>query len=243
VGPGLLLTPLAVSGTTQYIDEWKPPSLRHIGFLCLLLLVAVAAVVWLRRGVRVPWTRLLLLGLGLAFALLYVRTIPIGAAIVAPLAATAAHQALGVRREPVARREVALTAGLTAAGLLVAGLAAPSQAAQADWGPSGLDPAIAALPKGTVLCNDYGIGGWLIWRHPNVRPAIDGRTEVYSLDHVRSYMDFHQAVPGWQKYLEQTGCSWALVPTDQPAFAALEGQAHWTVSARHDRWALLEAPR
>jgi hypothetical protein len=142
----------------------------------------------------------------------------------------------------VARREVALTLGLTASALAVAGFLAPSRGALPEWGPNDLDRQIAALPSGTVLCNDYGSGGWLIWKHPNVRPAIDGRTEVYAVSHVEAYMTFQSAAPGWDAYLERTGCRWALVPSDLPVAEALVRQAHWTVAARGATYSLLRSP-
>jgi hypothetical protein len=138
---------------------------------------------------------------------------------------------------------VAFTVGLTALGLVVAGLLAPARGAQPAWGPNDLDSQIAALPAGTVLCNDYGSGGWLIWKHPNVRPAIDGRTEVYPVAHVESYMTFQSAAPGWGAYVKDTGCRWALVPSDLPVAEALVEQTHWTVAARASSYVLLRSPR
>jgi hypothetical protein len=93
-----------------------------------------------------------------------------------------------------------------------------------------------------VLCNDYGSGGWLIWKHPNVRPAIDGRTEIYPVQHVESYMTFQGGATGWDDYVDQTGCRWALVPTDLPVAEALVRQTFWTVAARGSTYLLLKAP-
>ena len=85
------------------------------------------------------------------------------------------QRVIGTPAEPVQRREVALTVALTSVALVLAALLLPSRAAQPTWGANDLDRSLAALPDGTVLCNDYGSGGWLIWKHPNeLRPAIDG---------------------------------------------------------------------
>jgi hypothetical protein len=242
VGPELLAAPFAVRGYAQFISEWRSPSLTDLGFVGFLLLAGVTVLIWVRSSRRPSWTEILLLGLGTGFALLYVRTIAVGAAIVAPIAAMALQGLLHTKPEPVRRREVSLTLGLTTVALVVAAFVAPSRAAHPAWGPNDLDTRIAALPEGTVLCNDYGSGGWLIWKHPNVRPAIDGRTEVYTIEHMQSYMDFQRAVPGWQKYLTQTGCRWALVPADLPVAEALTAQARWTVAARGASHLLLNAP-
>ncbi|NUR82120.1 MAG: hypothetical protein HOQ21_17035 [Dermatophilaceae bacterium] len=242
VGPGLLLAPLAVGETTHFVDEWRAPSLTDVYFVAFLVLAVATLLTWSRERRRTPVTEILLVGLAIGFSLLSVRTIAVGAAIIAPMAAMAIARVARLPREPIARREVVLTLGLAAAGLAVAGLLAPSRAAQPGWGPNDLDRQIAALPAGTVLCNDYGSGGWLIWKHPNVRPAIDGRIEVYAVEHVEAYMTFQSAATGWDDYLDQTGCRWALVPKDLPVAEALVRQTFWTVAARGSTYLLLKSP-
>ena len=243
VGPELLASPFSVREYAKFVTEWRSPALTDIAFVAFLVIAAATLLIWSRERRRTSWTEILLVGLAIGFSLLYVRTIAVGAAIVAPMAAMAIARVVSLRREPIQRREVALTVGLTVLGLAVAGLLAPSRGAQPAWGPNDLDRQIAALPTGTVLCNDYGSGGWLIWKHPNVRPAIDGRTEVYSLEHVESYMTFQSAAPGWDDYLEATRCRWALVPSDLPVAEALVEQARWTVAARGSSHVLLRSPR
>ncbi|MER7071489.1 hypothetical protein [Terrabacter sp. NPDC000476] len=242
VGPELLAAPSSVREYAQYVTEWRPPSLSDIGFVAFLALAGVTVLVWSRARLRVPWTELALAALAIGLALLYVRTVAVGAAVLAPVVAPSLARAAGLPREPLRRREVALTLTLAAVGLVVSGALAPARAAQPQWGPNDLDRPIAALPAGTVVCNDYGSGGWLIWKHPNVRPAIDGRTEIYSLAHVESYMAFHRAEPGWTAYLSRTGCRWALVPADLPVAEALVAQTRWTVAARGSSHLLLRAP-
>jgi hypothetical protein len=190
----------------------------------------------------VPWTDVLLLVLGTGLALLYARTVAVGAAVVAPVAAVTLQGLLPTAPEPVERREVGFTVGLASLGLVVAAVVVAVRAVLPAWGATGLDPAIARLPAGTVVCNDYGIGGWLIWRHPNVRPAIDGRIEVYSLSHVREYVAFSSATPGWTAYLTHTGCRWALVSASSATSEALQKQAGWRVADRDSEFVLLQAP-
>lgn len=241
VGPELLVAPFTVREYAKFVTEWRSPSLTDAAFIAFLVVAALTLLIWSRERRRTPWTEILLVGLAIGFALLYVRTIAVGGAIIAPMAAMAIARVVRLPREPIARREVALTLGLSAAALAVAGLLAPSRGAQPAWGPNDLDRPIAALPAGTVLCNDYGSGGWLIWKHPNVRPAIDGRTEIYAVKHVEAYMTFQNAAPGWDAYLQRTGCRWALVPSDLPVAEALVRQAHWTVAARGSTYLLLRS--
>ena len=241
-GPELLLSPFAVNETTQYIEEWMPPSLHQPGFLAFLALAGTVVLVWARSRYRARWTDILLVGLAIGLALLYSRTVAVGAAVIAPVAAVTIQGLLPPDREPVTRREVGLTVGLTALGLLVAALVLPSRAAVPTWGANDLDTPLGALPQGTVVCNDYGAGGWLIWRHPNVRPTIDGRVEVYATGHVKEHIDFERAAPGWQDYVRRTGCTYALLTKGQPVVEALTQQATWTVVQRGSEYVLLRAP-
>ncbi|MEW1953950.1 hypothetical protein [Terrabacter sp. NPDC080008] len=242
-GPSLLLSPFAVNETTQFIEEWMPPSVRQPGFLGFLVLAAAVVLIWARSRRPVRWTEVLLVGLAIGLALLYARTVAVGAAVIAPVAAATIQTLLPAEREPAARRETVLTVGLTALGLVVAAVILPARAAVPTWGASDLDARLSALPAGTVVCNDYGVGGWLIWRHPNVRPTIDGRVEVYATGHVRQHIDFEHAAPGWQSYLARTHCSYALLGKDQPVVEALTAQVHWTVEQRGAQYVLLRAPR
>jgi hypothetical protein len=241
-GPELLLSPFAVNETTQFIQEWMAPSIKQPGFAFFVGIVGVVVLVWSRSRATVAWTDVLLLVLGTGLALLYARTVAVGAAVVAPVAAVTLQGLLPTRPEPLERREVGFTLGLTALGLVVAAVVVSVRAVVPGWGAAGLDPALSRLPAGTVVCNDYGMGGWLIWRHPNVRPAIDGRVEVYSLAHVREYVAFSAASPGWTAYLTHTGCRWALVSTSSAASEALQKQTGWRVAARDSEFVLLQAP-
>lgn len=241
-GPSLLLSPFAVNETTQYIEEWMPPSVRQPAFLAFLLLAGTIVLVWARRQHRARWTNILLVGLAIGLALLYSRTVAVGAAVIAPVAAATIQGLLPRDREPVTRREIGLTLGLTALGLLVAALVLPTRAAVPTWGANDLDVPLAALPQDTVVCNDYGVGGWLIWRHPNVRPTIDGRTEIYDAGHVTEHVDFERVAPGWQAYLRKTSCTYALLTEDQPVVEALVEQERWTVVQRGSEYILLRTP-
>jgi hypothetical protein len=241
-GPELLLSPFAVGGTTQFIEEWLPPSLKQPGFIFFLLLVAAVVLIWARARDRARWTEMLLVGLAIGLALLYSRTVAMGAAILAPVAAMTIQRLLPAEPEPRTRREVGLTIGLTTLGLVVAALLVPSRAATPTWGANDLDARLAALPQGTVVCNDYGVGGWLIWRHPDLRPTVDGRTEIYDPGYVSTHVDFERAAPGWQAYVTRNGCRFALLGRNQPVVEALVAQSRWTVVQRGAQYVLLRAP-
>lgn len=242
VGPVLLTAPLRVQGYAKYVNEWEPPSISDAYFVMFLGLVAVPVVHWARSGVRVSWTRVALLGLGLAFGLMYARTVAVGAAIVAPLAAEALSQALGRAREAVTGGERSVRITLVAVALVVSAMVSPARASTLAYVPSALDPELERLAAGTVVCNDYPLGGWLIWRHPHLRPTIDPRTEIYSPEHVESRLTFLLAEPGWQQFLVRTKCTYALLARETAAPEALVDRLGWLEIGSTDAHVLLRAP-
>ena len=238
-GPRLLLAPLEVGGYTKYVTEWAPPTLSDPQFLSFLVLVAIPVIIWARRERKTSWTYLLLLGVGLAVGLAYSRTVAVGAAITAPLAAQALQTVTDRPVEAVTRAErLLMAASVTLALTITAGLA-PSVASSPSGVPNALNAPLDALPDGTVLCNDYRVGGWLIWRHRDLHPTIDGRTEIYTPDHVRGFVAFYGAAPGWQRYVKESECSYALLASGAPGVEALKVQLAWQEVAAGDGYTLL----
>jgi MFS family permease len=241
VGPRLLASPFQVSEITHYINEWQPASVTNPILIGVLVLAAIPLLAGLRGRERMPWRTILLLGLGVALALLYSRTIAVGAAIVAPLAAHTMRNLLP--REPITRREGLLTGVLATGSLVVAGVIAAGTAGTPGLGPNDLDKVISALPTGTVVCNEQADGGWLIYKHPNVRVTMDTRVEIYSTDHIDGYLTFLRAAPGWQEYPQRLGCQYSLLDVKDPVVEALARQLGWSPVAKTVDRVLLRAPQ
>lgn len=241
-GPGLLLAPLEVGAYTKYVSEWAPPSLADFQFVVLLLLGAMPIVVWLRQGERVSWASVLTLGLGVGLGLMYARTISLSAVVIAPMAAAAVQQLVPQGIEPRAKTEWGIQFVSTIAALALAAGLAPSRAATPGRVPLALNTYLNAIPAGTVVCNEYVLGGWIIWAHPNLRPTIDGRTEIYSVSHVAAYVDFVRAAPGWESYVQRARCTYALLPEDAPVVEALTQRSAWSVVSTDSGRSLLRAP-
>ena len=231
VGPVLLMSPFQVSGVTAYITEWQPPSANDPAFLAALGLVVIVVVDAARhrggRGLHVFLLTVLAFGL----AVTYARTAGVAAAIMAPLTATALTR---LSRQPVrsiSHRENLVSAGFAVVALAVAAVMVPALAGRPGLGANALDAEIAALPSGTVVCNDWLDGGWLIWKHPNVQVTMDPRVELYSVEHIRSYSAFLNAGPGWESYLAANNCTAALVRIDSPIAGSLADLDGWHVVA------------
>ncbi|EWT03696.1 hypothetical protein N865_09505 [Intrasporangium oryzae NRRL B-24470] len=242
VGPVLLASPFQVGEITAYITEWQPVSATEPVFIAALLLVAVVLIHAAREAEGRRWHVFLLLLLALALAFTYARTVAIAGAVLAPLAAAALQQLTRQDRSPVTRREVGLSVCFGAGALALAAIIASTGLRSPGLGPNGLNAQLDALPSRTVVCNDWIDGGWLIWRHPQLRVTIDPRAEIYSVKHIRGYQSFAAAVPGWEDYVRDTGCRYALVSQTSATYEALTKQAKWRVAASADGSALLQAP-
>ena len=134
---------------------------------------------------RPSWTDLMLLGVGVAFTLDVRADDRLGAIILALLAARAAaarsSQSRSTRVRSSKRREVAVVG----VGLATRVPRRPVDCAGADVSEPAEVPLriqlvrSTALPAGTVVFNDYQLGGWMLWEHPTLDPVIDGRADVY----------------------------------------------------------------
>jgi hypothetical protein len=108
--------------------------------------------------------------------------------------------------------------------------------------PSDMSAQLSALPRGTVVLNEYELGGWLMWSHPRLEPVIDPRTEVYAVAYVQRYVDARGAVPGWQDFVADTGSRAAILDRRLPLTGVLQDTLHWRATARDGDWLLLQAP-
>jgi hypothetical protein len=247
-GPTLLLAPLSVSGYTRFVSEWDPPRLTSPPVAATLFLLAMVVIVWVRSGRRVAWPQLLVWVVALGGALAYTRTVAVAAAIAAPLFVGVLSWALPAaasesRVETAGRRRVewATIAGSVVLGAVLAAVVLPATTRTADRMPVGLDAALDRLPAGTVVFDEYGLGGYLRYRHPDLVPVIDERTELYSVDYVEGYLDARGAKPGWGDFLVRTGARAALVPSDSAIADALPRDLGWRSLGTSGDYVLLVA--
>lgn len=230
VGPTLLLAPLMVGDTTHLVSEWSPASLTQPGFALTMACAGFVVFTWARRRGPVPWTHLLLWAVAVCCALMYARTVALGAIILAPLVAMALQSFHPDTREISSRSEKLTILATFVVGLLIAALALPGLASRPAM-PDGLDPQLSALPTGTVVYDEYSLGGWLRWRHPHLALVVDPRTEVYSTGYLDSYVDSLGAAPGWDATVERSGATYALLPASLALTDALR-RASWTEVGR-----------
>ncbi|QGN56696.1 hypothetical protein [Nostocoides sp. HKS02] len=243
VGPRLLLTPFQIrSAAAALVSEWQRASPTQPLVAIALALVVLTAAAWLRTGTS--WWRVFHLLLALGLALSYARLSAPAVAITVPLAAEAA-QRLKARRtartaEASAPTRLELKAMAAGAVLVVlAGLvAAPASARRPLLTPTALLPAIAAIPSGSTVFDDFNVSSWMLHTYPHLQLVVDTRIEVFAPAYVNGYAAALDARPGWQSFVAHTGANWAVLRQEVPLAGALE-RAGWATTASRDGYVVL----
>jgi hypothetical protein len=247
-----LATPFGVEGLLQpfrllgmsfalaALMEWGSPDFQHYQPLEIWLMVVLAAAFSLRW--RLPATRLLMLLLLLHMALQHRRHIEI-LGLIAPLllAPALAHQledrpgssrflravdyAIAELKKPATALGIslslALLIALTALVLPRRGLAVAANITPA----AAVDAVVANHVEGPVL-NDYGFGGYLIFR--GFKVFIDGRADFYGDAFIKRYAEaIALQSDEFFKLVDQYGIAWTLLPPDRPAVRMLDRLPGW----------------
>jgi hypothetical protein len=239
VGPSLYGAVLDVGSRARYFAEWLPPtwtSWSSIGFI--VLFAATLAGLWLRGSNT--WTETLLVALGGVFAAYADRTVPVAAAMLAPLAAAPLQSLLG-RRSPVVARERWAVAGGAVVALLALGMAVPHTSADPLAVPSWADPTLDRLPTGTKVLDDWSLGGYLMWRYPRLDLMMHGYGDTFTTAELDRNTRLLAVEPGWQDEVRASGARYALL---RPALLSSElvAREQWIVVHESDDLVLLRAP-
>ena len=243
VGPRLLLTPLTIGANGRdFVGEWQPTSIRDPYAMLTLVMLAIVLLSWIRSRAVPPWWQVALAGLSLVSTLAMSRTIAVGAVLAAPLLANALQDYVGKPVRAATRRAVL---GWLALVLAAAVIAIPMSRAIAGTPvgvPEGLRPQLSAIPAGTVILAEDDKTGWLLWAEPQLAPAIDIRTEIYSHSHLAAYVRTMAVEPGWQNFIRQTRSRYALVANRSPIATALSERLGWHALGTDSGYVLLAAP-
>jgi hypothetical protein len=240
VGPSLYGGVVAVGDRASYFAEWLPPdwvTWRSAAFAALLAATLVG--LWVRG--RNSWTETLLITLAGLFAAYSVRTVPVGAAVLAPLAAAPLQSLLG-RRTPVTRRERRAVLGGTAAALAVLALAVPYTSDKPLSEPAWADRELGAMPPGTKVLNDWALGGYLMWRYPQLDLVMHGYGDTFTTAELTRNNDLLSTRPGWQQDLRHLGVRVAVLRPNTALAIQLATTQGWRVVERSGDLELLEAP-
>lgn len=208
----------------QFIQEWHPPELRFYIFWPFAGLLLLGVLAW-TYGRRPQVTDVLLfVGTGAA-GLLSARNIPLFAVVAAPIVSRAVGQIwvtwkgddafVDRQTRPTKPALIALNVFLLAvvvlAGALWVGqtIAGNGEAVRAQYPVDAVDFLEAEGLDEARGFNDYGWGGYLIWRGFPV--FVDGRADVYGDEFLFFYQKTAQVQRDWREPLEQYGVEYVLV--------------------------------
>jgi hypothetical protein len=252
IGIGVLKAPFAVNDVTQYVQEWQRTDLTGAAALGALAMVALVAVTWLVTRSDVTWARALVLVSALFWTWYAGRTVAVAGVVVAPLCAIALEGLVRGREargtEPATPASGGLrhaeVLGMVAAAVVTTGVVAvlaPSTSDRPGDVPVGLDAQLDQLPSGTGVFNDYSLGGWISWRHPDLEQYIDGLITPYSTAHVRDFSVANATGPGWYAIVTDSRAQVALL-VDGSALARGLVVHHWVTAGSDAGYVLLEKP-
>lgn len=248
LGPRLLIAPFTVANNAAWIaDEWAATPLNNAFSITAVAMIVVTAVCWLVRPWPRPLWQYVWLALSAVLTLSMWRLVPLGVVLCAPLLSSALQGLLPSVREQVDRRErrgllLALAAGLAVAAVACAGPVGRTPALY-PAGMGRIDKALDTVPARSVVMDDFGVSGWLLWTHPQLVPAADLRVEIYSTTYLHRYIDAGNTRPGWQGYLSTINARYALLDKTSALTDALVHEQHWTTMASSHTFVLLRAPQ
>jgi hypothetical protein len=240
VGPRLYDAVAAVGSRAHFFAEWGAPdwTSTYVLALAILFVVAVGAM-WRRR--RNSWTEMLLVLLAAGFAVYSLRTVPVAAAMIAPLAAGPVQSLFG-DRPPGGRREWVVVTGCAVAALLALAIAVPHTSDDPPHQPGWVDPALSHLPAGTKVVNDWGWGGYLMWRYPQLDLMMNGYGDTFTTAELTRNQSLMAVEPGWEDTLRATGARVAVLQASSRLSDALTSLEGWHVVHDSDSYVMLRAP-
>jgi len=244
VGPRLLLAPFEVSQiATEFVQEWQPTAVRT-DFTAILTLVLIAAAVlnWIKSPERTPWWQVGLAVVAFISTLAMVRTIPVGAIVAAPLAASALQSLRHSAPTPSGRRSKPLWALLVITCAVIAVPVTAAVAQKPGGVPDRLQKTLDAAPAGSVVLNDGSLSGWLLWSEPQLISVFDLRSEIFNKNYVQAYLHTIQVRPGWRDFITKTKPTYALLRSEAPLRLAVEEELHWIPLQTAQGFTVLRAP-
>jgi hypothetical protein len=243
VGWRLALQPFAVGQAARTtISEWLPSALFSMPAVGVLSLLALLLVAWARGTWVVPrgdlvWTLALLL-----FAVAATRNLATGAILLAPVVALHLERTFPPSAPDtlVPAWALALVGVAGIAGIGYGVFARPSVSRDV---PRRLVAALQAQPRPLRVVNGYDVGGLLIGPDaPDVRPAVDGRTDLYRPAYLKRYLAALHLNGDWEPVIRGLDARYAVLPDKGPLAHVLRAEWGWREVTTESGWALLAAP-
>jgi len=240
-GPKLYLYPLETltsPSMQQFIQEWFSPDFHQSAWQPLAwMILALIGFGLLSRKTSSPTWILLTLVFGYA-ALISMRNVPLFAIAAVPVLSQQIGALVQIRSDqPLNQRILSwlnplLLALVTLAAVLrfvsVNGQQARTEQTQFPY--QAVNWMVQNQPSGR-LYNEYGWGGYLIWRlYPQYPVYIDGRADLYGDQFIYSYLSIYDALPGWADKLVAQKVGVILIEPKSPLANALRLSPDWAVA-------------
>jgi hypothetical protein len=230
-----------------YIDEWFTPNFHLIISQPFALLIFATFAALALSPKRARPGELLLLCVAAYASLRAWRNIPFFALVAIPLLAGHAWQWLtsrawcgwltvAERRETEAKAWAQLMLNVVLllcipVGLCVANVAqvvARQEAVEGEKYPAAAVEFLRAHPESGAIYNEYGWGGYLIWKlYPQREVYIDGRADVYGDAFMEEALSTMAGGREWRAPLERYDVRTVLIKPNAPLASLLRQDATW----------------
>jgi hypothetical protein len=92
------------------------------------------------------------------------------------------------------------------------------------------------------VLNDWGEGGYLMWRFPDLNFVMNGYADIFTDDELARNYQMDGTNAGWLAAVRGTGTTIALLRPGSRLAYNLDTLEGWSVTERSDKLVLLEAP-
>ncbi len=232
-------TVIGVSDRNSQLTEWDPPDFTSPNSIVLAVMIAVILMVALRRD-SLDWPMIMILGLGMAWGLHSVRSTIVAGVILTPLLANAI-QHLVPTVAPAKRREVAAVVVMGVAAFAALGFVASQRSTESPV-PNWVEDRLAAMPPETKVLNDWELGHYALWRHPDLQLVMHGYVDVFTVEELQRNLDIARLAPEWDKKVADLDVDYAFVQTDSQLAYGLTHLLDWKVVVGDDEFQLLLPP-
>jgi hypothetical protein len=231
----------------KYIEEWLSPNFQELMFQPFILMIFATFSVLALSSKRLRLLDLFLLLATTAGALRSARNIPFFVLVAMPLLvehswAWVTAQRWGQWLTRPEKLEVGSQAILKTALNLLLLVALPlgmvalrlqrsvgnQSTAEAKLFPVAAVDFMRAQNPPQPVFNDYGWGGYLIWKlYPDYRIYIDGRADVYGDAFMEEFLSAQSGQTGWRGPLDKYGIRTVLIKPDLALASLLRQDAAW----------------
>lgn len=224
----------------SHIEEFQSPNFHTVAPQCFLwlLLIAVAAMIWKSRQMRLSHVLVALLAI---YSGLYAsRNLPTSSILLVMIAAPllpAVRSSFFQRMTAIESRQRGYLWPIAAVMLTGCAVANHGRIGSTQWIDAHFDPqrmpvgAVDYIEQthltGPVFCPDYW-GGYAIYRlSPGLKVVIDDRHDFYGEQFLQSYLHTIHAEQDWRQFLRMTAPAVLVLPRNAALTSILIATGNW----------------